>query len=826
MVRVFLFVLIFIIGQNIVSAQCPTCGGVTAANCVVSGNWDVYSTWGYPLAGWSGGTSMGTRCQTINTGQTVTVPFSPTYSSQCISKNIQIISGGTLTINSALNGNSSGASVISVAGILNVTAGNSNFDGSTLTVCSGGVVNISGGQLKVSTIVVKSGGTINVSGTGDLSRTNRPTGLVIENGGLVNINSTTAKLSETGTTGTKATTLDGTLDVKNSMTSSNQGNIALGDVSVTNGTSTGRIRTQTAYLPSHTVTVPSSAANDFFGSNSDYGGTVEYYGTAMTLNSTWSRYYYYDLDINTNVTLIKEIFVRGTLKLRGGNLILGGKKLNIIGTISYIGSNYIVGDVNGEIEFRGKLSTDNSFVSPGMTTYLINSFGVANVNSKNPQLRMSSASLGSATLKTLTINREDVVYVDYSRITVNTLLDLKRGIFRTSDTEQSHLYVSLADSLAVKHFSTGSVNTTSYVSGFLKRKIAAGITFDFPVGYVNQTTWSLPASCALLSGASSSDKHRRISFEVNSMGVATQDLAVRFFNPIDNDCSGTLTATQFSSTLLSVHPEGYWLSVPSDPASAVNYNTRLYVQGFSGLTDNYFYTVKRPETTPTCPAWSTYGLPVPSMNQVGRIIQSDVSVTCIQSGYAKRMNHTEFSHHAIAISSVALPIELNFFNVECQDQIAIFNWQTATEHNNDYFNIQKSRNNKDWEVIATINGTGNSINETNYTFSAHAENAFYRLVQTDIDGKIKDSEPVYLDCSTNTLIIAPNPFKKNLFIQLNDHLFEDAKISIIGMDGREIMVDYLFGNSRELNLESLESGAYFLILTGKSGSVNQRIIKL
>lgn len=807
-----------------VQAQCPTC----PASCITStgtGNWDDCLKWsGVSCTGWSTATIMGNRKQVIQNGHTITVP-STVNSFHARSNGIYINSGGTLTFNGAINGNSYSATVISVSGTLNYTAGNSNFDGSTLTVCSGGVVNISGGQLRVSSIVVKSGGTINISGSGDLARTNRPTGLVIEAGGIININATTAKLSEIGTIGTRASTIDGTLDVKNSMTSSNQTNVALGDVSVTNGTSTGRIRTQTAFLPSHTTTVPSSAANDFFASNSDYGGTVEYYGASISLNSTWSRSYYYDLDINTNVTLINETFVRGTLKLRGGNLILNGRKLNIIGTINYAGTNHIVGDVNAEIEFRGKLSTNNSFVSPGMTTYLINSFGVANVNCKNPQLRMSSAALGSATLKTLTINREDVVYVDYSRITINTLLDLKRGIFRTSDSEQSHLYVSLDDSLAVKHVTTGSVSLTSYVSGFLKRNVSAGKTFDFPVGYVNQTAWTAPASCSSLTGTST-DKHRRISFEINTMGVATQDLAVRFFDPIDNECSGTLTATQFSSTLLSIHPEGYWLSVPSNPSASVSYNTRLYVQGFSGLTDNYFYTVKRPEITPTCAAWSTYGLPVPSMNQNGRIVLQDAGVSCLQSGYAKRFNHTEFSHHAIAISDVALPIELNFFNADCQDEKITFHWQTGSENNNDFFQIQRSRDLKNWDEVAMVDGAGNSTELVDYYFNLVSETAYFRLVQTDFDGKSTMTNPIYIDCFKEGINIAPNPFEKTLFIQVKNHLLENAELKIISIDGRTVLLTHIQNSQLIINVEDLEPGTYQLIVSGNGQILTERIVKL
>ncbi len=823
--RFFFFLILF---SNTLLGQCPTCGGVTAQNSGASGNWDIYSTWsGIISTGWTGAI-LGNRCETILNGHSVTVPASPTVA--CLSKNVLINSGGTLTLNGVLNGNSSSATIISVSGTLNVNAGNSNFDGATLTVCSGGVVNINGGQLKVSSIVVENGGVINIAGNGELARTNLSTGLNLKLGGVININSTNAKLSDAGLIGTLASTIDGTLDCKNSMTSSNQGNVKLGNVVVTNNTSTGRIRTQTAFLPSHDLTVPTTFANRFFGSNADYGGTVEYYGGAnIALNSLWSRYYYYDLEINTPVTLIKETYVRGTLKLSGGNLTLNGQKLNIIGTISYSNSKYIVGDANARIEFRGKLST-NSLVSPGMTTHLINSFGVANVETLNPQLRMSSSTLGVATLKSLTINREDVVYVDYSRITMDSL-HLKKGIFRTSDSEQSHIYVQTSDSLSVRHNTTGSLSNTSYVSGFLKRKVAIGKTFDFPVGYVNMTTWSTPATCAdaiSTSSSSSSDKHRRISFEVNNMGVATQDLAVRFYHPIDDECVGQLTATQFGELLDGIHPEGYWLSVPSSTASSVDYNTRLYIQGFSGLTDNAFFTIKRPENmTGQCPPWSTYDLPIPGLSLPGRIVSTDGSVSCIQNGYGKRFNHTEFSHHAIAYNSTPLSVSLFDFDWNCADQLYL-NWSTSNEKNNDFFILEYSEDGKLFQYEATIDGHGTTSELSHYSYQTSSlKNGYYRLLQYDFDGRINILKTIDVNCEQQErLVVFPNPTQQNLQILMKDVIKDgNASLQLINMQGSILMNKPLTKQVMDLNLDGIERGTYLLKVTIDENVYLEKIIK-
>lgn len=519
-------------------------------------------------------------------------------------------------------------------GVLNITAGIYNISGQIL-VKNGGTINVIGGTLRSTSsgnaIVVNSGGIINMNG-GSLNRAGGAVTLNVDNGGLININNASGGMSLSSGSAAMCR-LDGTIDCKNTLTSFNYSNFNLGETRVTINTSTGRIRTQTAYIPMVNSTLPPTFGNSFFGSNSDFGGTVEYYGGSSIFLGTFSRYFYYDLEVNCpNVYLNNSInYVRGNLYLKAGNLQLNDKILRLMGGIVYTGSSFIAGSTNAELHFMGKLS-NNTLESSGMTTFNISTQG-STYDVRYPQLRMSSSAGGNANLKVLRIKREDVVDVAYSNITVNTSLLLESGIFKTSTTSTNHLYVSSTSAAAITHNTTGFSSTASFVSGYLKRNIAAGNSYDFPVGRQDMMTYD-------------GSKHRRMTLEIVSTSGAEQ-LAVKFTNPATS-CTGTLTADEQGISYTQIHPEGFWTVTPTN-STVTAYNELLYVNGFTSptLTDNMFFTVKRAAGSSSCAAWSDFDLPIPAANQPGRVYNSG-------QGYAKRSGHTTaLGEHAIGMTPTA-----------------------------------------------------------------------------------------------------------------------------------------------------------------------------
>jgi hypothetical protein len=97
-----------------------------------------------------------------------------------------------------------------------------------------------------------------------------------------------------------------------------------------------------------------------------------------------------------------------------------------------------------------------------------------------------------------------------------------------------------------------------------------------------------------------------------------------------------------------------------------------------------------------------------------------------------------------------LPIELLNFTATKHGSSNLLNWKTATEHNNSYFTLERGVyiNDMQWESIATIQGSGNSIQENEYRyadFSYQPAINYYRLTQTDFDGQTETFPVISID---------------------------------------------------------------------------------
>ncbi len=587
---------------------------------------------------------MNTRSPIISTGHTVTISGTiPSNLQNC--RSIYIRSGATLNIQSPYSGNTSGSYVLDVCGTLNInltgTADFSNFD---LIVRSAGVVNITAGTLRVYRIVIESGGVINLNG-GRLERqclSSTTPGLDIQTGGTLNINSSTAQLQVHSCLGTAYTRLHGTIDCKSSCTATSYGNFQLGKVIVNPGVSTGLIRTQTAYVPLADLT--RAADNNFWGWNSDYGGTVEYYGSTPITLALHSRYEYYSLKVSCpQLALYTTTDVVGELDLSGGNLALNGKTLRIRGTIRYGTGRYLIGDNIARLEVVGKLSSP---ISPGLTTYLISSQGISGINCRNLSLRFGGGASGQS-LKILWLYREDAVELQ-SSLDIYDTLNLETGILRTSATNL--LTVRNSAPGAVLHHTTGWFTVYyGFVSGPLRRHIGSSGAYDFPVGYPNLTSYYVgwdPLQPQAL--------HRRLRLEIQSQ-TGLSWIQAEFVPPVSDVCSSQLNITEADGTPhLQIHPEGYWRVQPNTNTYTIAYDVKAYTWGFTAppLADNRYAVIKRPDGSTSCSDWSRDNGLWPPAGTLGRVIKVDAGGR--DTSYAHRLGWNSFSEFAIGITDAPL----------------------------------------------------------------------------------------------------------------------------------------------------------------------------
>jgi len=124
---------------------------------------------------------------------------------------------------------------------------------------------------------------------------------------------------------------------------------------------------------------------------------------------------------------------------------------------------------------------------------------------------------------------------------------------------------------------------------------------------------------------------------------------------------------------------------------------------------------------------------------------SNASGNLISTGY-----QDSFSPFTLASSTTTnvLPIELVSFTGEKKDNRNILNWTTASEINNAYFTVEKSYNGFDFEWVGTQEGSSPSTQIINYSLSDYdvlETLNYYRLKQTDFDGKFEYSKTISID---------------------------------------------------------------------------------
>lgn len=105
---------------------------------------------------------------------------------------------------------------------------------------------------------------------------------------------------------------------------------------------------------------------------------------------------------------------------------------------------------------------------------------------------------------------------------------------------------------------------------------------------------------------------------------------------------------------------------------------------------------------------------------------------------------------------VELPIELLYFQASEHDRYNHLTWSTASETNNDYFNIEKTQDGVVFYNIATIKGAGNSSSQNYYEYDDYDLNnnvTYYRLKQTDYDGKFKHHDIISVDNTKKIRIV-------------------------------------------------------------------------
>lgn len=168
--------------------------------------------------------------------------------------------------------------------------------------------------------------------------------------------------------------------------------------------------------------------------------------------------------------------------------------------------------------------------------------------------------------------------------------------------------------------------------------------------------------------------------------------------------------------------------------------------------------------------------------------------------------------------NITLPIELISFVAESATDGVKLTWKTATELNNNFFSIERSADGTTYTTVTTVSGKGTTKTVSSYEYTDTeplSGRSYYRLSQTDFDGKMEVFNPVAVDftgTAKSTISVYPNPVKgSTVNVRFSDP--KEGSIEIVDGRGNKVLSEAVdgFSDNAQLTLNTnLQPGIYYL----------------
>ncbi len=279
----------------------------------------------------------------------------------------------------------------------------------------------------------------------------------------------------------------------------------------------------------------------------------------------------------------------------------------------------------------------------------------------------------------------------------------------------------------------------------------------------------------------------------------------------------TYTVTMFNSSsapamvdyIQDSMPDGYTF-IGIDPSSDVN---ELNSSAYPATNDSgILYFVGKIPTTPF--PYRSYV--VPANDSIKLIYQVEIpgtsSNTVFENQVIAYVGSTAFDT-ATALTCAGcsiLPVSLISFSGEAFDDHVKLEWTTASEIDNDGFELYRMHPN---EYLGFVKGAGNSTSINNYSFTDHKvlhQSQQYKLVQRDFSGKRTEQFTVVKpNVNRSNFVLHPNPSAGKIQIVTNGK-YSLYSYNIYSTTGQLLQVHNQESNITSINLEDFSGQVVYV----------------
>ncbi|MGE0568973.1 MAG: T9SS type A sorting domain-containing protein [Bacteroidia bacterium] len=427
-----------------------------------------------------------------------------------------------------------------------------------------------------------------------------------------------------------------------------------------------------------------------------------------------------------------------------------------------------------------------------------NTSGTYTHNSKkvifNGSIAQNITGTSATTFFDLEINNTSATGVTLSQpVTVNNILTLTDGTIFSDATN----ILTLIDNATVSPAAGGA--SISYVDGPVKK--IGNDAFTFPLGDLTDSRWA--------------------PLGISAPTTATTEYTAEYFSSAYSDLSVDVTLTDVSGN-------EYWTldqAVNNDDVFVTLYWKHAGNSGINDCPDLEIAHFTGADWTKEA-ATTVGGSTCDGGTGTGSITTDAVVTT-----------YSPFAFGSTSGGVNPLPIELISFEAHILNAITELKWITATETNNDFFTIEKTKNGIDFEFVGIVDGAGNSTQINNYSAidgNPYLGVSYYRLKQTDFDGKFEYSDLVAVDNSTGkdfNIDIFPNPAtKENINVSITGTSDDEVLIIVSDLLGQELYSKiFVLNNDGKTiigldKLENLAPGMYNVLASSSDKLYNRKIV--
>lgn len=296
--------------------------------------------------------------------------------------------------------------------------------------------------------------------------------------------------------------------------------------------------------------------------------------------------------------------------------------------------------------------------------------------------------------------------------------------------------------------------------------------------------------------------------------------------PANDLCTGALPYLNETGCNLGARPG----CLSDDPSCAFTMENSVFYTitkpgtGAFSVTISNVFCVNGGATLQTAIYRATTGNCATNLNTVG----NQIANRCFTGTYTYNISNADppgttyimwFDGNAGAACTwgiTVLPVEWSRFEVEeFEDAVGLF-WETVTEKNSYYFDVERSTNDRDWISLGKVNGAGTSSIPRSYRFLDELPKFginYYRIKQVDFDGEYTYSDVKAIDFNRKKeQLIVPNPNDGKFLLTA---IKKNSLIEIRSLSG-QLVYSLKSENANEIiELENIETGMYLLSVDGE-----------